>query len=215
MTHRRVVAVLYAVCGVYAVLSLLESLGERRMGGLILVLFCSMTWLGIRRLDYFEFSAAARTLFGGGLRRLMTNQLLLDALDQALDSAPDEPSCWEALRDTLDEGGFAGLHARFNGQEFHQPDRGDAPYWQLRIPLPGGDYVNLERHFNVPSPPVLVGPLAELLHRRLSCRLADMAARRSAETRSLASLAQSVDSFEAAGEPAHAGASSREPRTFS
>ena len=67
LTHRAVVTSLYGVCGVYALLSLVQSLSEQKMGGAILVLCCSVTWLGIRHLDYFEFGLAGRTLFGGGL----------------------------------------------------------------------------------------------------------------------------------------------------
>ena len=196
-THRRVVAMLYGVCGVYAVLSLLQSLGEWQLGGLILVLFCAVTWIGIRHLDYFEFGMAGRTLFGGGLRRLMSNQLVLHGLEHALDAAPDELGCWEALRQTLGEAGFAGVYVRLNGREFRQPGAGGSHCWQLRIPLPGGDYINLERDFDSPVQTVLIAPLAEMLHRRLGGRLAALAAGRS-ESLSLARLATCVDSFEGA-----------------
>ena len=196
LTHRGVVVVLYGVCGVYALLSLLQSLSESRLGGLILVLFCSVTWIGVQNLGYFEFSLAGRTLFGGGLRRMVNGQIVLHGLDHALDAAPDEPGCWEALRHTLVDAGFTGLQARLNGREFRQPGPGDRPCWQLRIPLPGGDYVNLERNFDTPVQTVIVGPLVEMLHRRLPHRLAVLASQPSSEVLSLARLAAHVDSFE-------------------
>jgi UDP-GlcNAc:undecaprenyl-phosphate/decaprenyl-phosphate GlcNAc-1-phosphate transferase len=201
LTHRRVVAVLYGVCGIYAVLSLLQSLSERRLGGLVLVLFCAVTWIGIRHLNYFEFGMAGRTFFGGGLRRLVNNQIALHALDGALEAAPDETGCWDALHLTLAEAGFAGMHARLNGREFRHAFSGNSPHWQLRIPLPGGDYVNLERSFDAPVPTVLIGPLVELLHRRLSSRLALFSAQTEPTALSLARLAERVDSFEL-GSPA-------------
>jgi UDP-GlcNAc:undecaprenyl-phosphate GlcNAc-1-phosphate transferase len=212
LTHRRVVAVLYGAGGLYALLSLLQSHSERQVGGLILVLFCSVTWIGIRHLDYFEFGMAAKTLFGGGLRRLMSNQLVLHGLDQSLHAAPDEFSCWEILRQTLGDAGFAGLYARFNGREFRQPRTIEGPCWQLRIPLPRGDYFNLERSFDSPVQTVMIGPLAECLHRRLSSRLADIAA--SSGALSLARLAACVDSFEPAQAP-QAAPSAREPHPVS
>ncbi len=196
LTHRRVVAVLYGVCGIYAVLSLLQSVSGRRFGGLIVVLFCSVTWIGIRHLDYFEFGLAGRALFGGGLRRLMNNQLVLHSLDNALEAASDEADCWEALSGTLAEAGFAAMYARLNGHEFRQPRAGDRPCWQLRIPLTGGDYVNLERTFDAPAQTVLIAPLVELLHRRLANRLAKLSAQSETEALSLAMLAARVDSFE-------------------
>ncbi len=198
LTHRGVVIVLYGMGGVYAVLSLLQSLSEHRLGGLILVLFGSVTWIGVQNLGYFEFGLAGRALFGGGLRRIMDGKIALHGLDNALDKAPDEPGCWEALRKTLIDAGFTSLQARLNGREYRQPGPGDSPCWQLRIPLPGGDYVNLERNFDVPVQAVIIGPLVELLYRRLPSRLAVLAQRPSTETISLARLAARVDSFEPA-----------------
>jgi UDP-GlcNAc:undecaprenyl-phosphate/decaprenyl-phosphate GlcNAc-1-phosphate transferase len=192
-SHRGVVAVLYAVCGVYAVLSLLQSMSERQVGGLILVFFCAVTWAGVRQLGYLEFELAGRTLFGGGLRRLMHNQLAMHSLEHALSAARTEPDCWEAIRETLEGAGFAGVHARLNGREFRKQGPGSQPGWQLRIPLPGGDYVNLERSFDLPGQHLVVGPLVDLLYRRLPARLEALA---SVDSMSLASLASHVDSFE-------------------
>jgi UDP-GlcNAc:undecaprenyl-phosphate GlcNAc-1-phosphate transferase len=213
LTHRGVVAVLYGVGGVYAVLSLLQSLTDRGLGGLILVCFCAVTWLGIRHLDYFEFGMAGRMLFGGGLRRLMNNQFLLHGLERAIETAPDEPACWEALRQTLDDAGFNGMHARLNGREFHRFNADDLPCWQLRIPLPGGDYVNLERQFDTPMPALFIGPLVDLLHRRLPGRLAALATDPANDALSLARMAASVDSFESLGatQPCHA----KQPGSYS
>lgn len=198
-THRRVVMLLYAVCGLYAVLSLLQSLDENRLGGLILVLFCAVTWVGVQSLGYFEFGLAGRTLFGGGLRRMVNGQIVLHSLETALKAAEDEPGCWEALRASLGDVGFAGIQARLNGRDFREPKANDRPCWQLRVPLPGGDYVNLERNFESPAQIVIVGPLVELLHHRLPVRLREVARggpNADAEAMSLARLAARVDSFE-------------------
>jgi UDP-GlcNAc:undecaprenyl-phosphate/decaprenyl-phosphate GlcNAc-1-phosphate transferase len=195
LTHRGVVILLYGVCGVYALLSLVQSF-EYRLSGLVLVLFCSVTWIGVQQLGYFEFGLAGRTLFGGGLRRMVNGQIVLHGLDHALDAAPDEPGCWEALRQTLAGVGFTNMQARLNGREFRQSGPANDPCWQLRIPLPGGDYLNLERSFDKPVPTVMVGPLVDMLHRRLPGRLAALAGQPSNEALSLARLAARVDSFE-------------------
>lgn len=209
LTHRRVVILLYAVCGVYAVLSLLQSFNENRLGGLVVVLFCAVTWLGIQSLGYFEFGLAGRALLNGGLRRVVNGQLVLHSLDAALQAARDEPSCWEALRASLGDVGFAGIQARLNGRDFREAAGGgsspERPGWQLRVPLPGGDFVNLERRFDAPAHLVVVGPLVDLLHQRLPGRLAEFARRPEGESEmlSLARLAAGVESFEA--DPAPAG----------
>ena len=58
LTHRGVVIVLYLMCGVYAALSLLQSTAEKQSGGLILILFCLVTWIGVQNLGYAEFGLA-------------------------------------------------------------------------------------------------------------------------------------------------------------
>ncbi len=145
---------------------------------------------------------AGRALFGGWLQRLMHSQLVLYGLDRALAAAPDEPGCWEAIRRTLIEAGFAGLQVRLNGREFRQPGpAGDRPCWQLCIPLPGGDYVKVERSYDSPVQTLFVGPLVDLLHRSLPGRLTALASTPSTDAMALARLAACVDSFEPAVAP--------------
>ena len=83
-THRRVVLILYAVCGFYAALSLLQSLLSNQVGGLIIILFCAATWIGIQHLGYNEFDAAGRTLRSGAVQRLVHGQLAIQAFEKRI-----------------------------------------------------------------------------------------------------------------------------------
>ncbi|MBM3797993.1 MAG: hypothetical protein FJW31_29025 [Acidobacteria bacterium] len=74
------------------------------------------------------------------------------------------------------------------------------PRWQLQVPLPGGDFVHLERSVDTPVQMVIVGPLIELLYRQLAARLAELSQNR-APTLSLARLASRVESYEPAPAP--------------
>src|SRR5215471_5859670 len=49
LTPRRVVVLIYAICGVAGCLSLLQSVFQDKFGGAIMILFCVGTWLGIQR----------------------------------------------------------------------------------------------------------------------------------------------------------------------
>ncbi len=49
LTPRRVVILLYIVCGFCATLSLLQSFAHERFGGAIIVLFCAGAWIGSAR----------------------------------------------------------------------------------------------------------------------------------------------------------------------
>jgi len=63
LTPRRVALVIYAACGLAATLSLLVETGQNRMGGLIVVLFCAATWVGVQHLGYAEFGMAGKLVF--------------------------------------------------------------------------------------------------------------------------------------------------------
>lgn len=173
LTHRGVVLVLYLVCGIYAVLSLLASISENHLGGLMLILFCALTWIGIQNLGYFEFGLAGRFLLSGAFRRTLHAQITLHGLERALDQAASERECWVQVESAARELGFVRLHARFNGQRFRHDDTQVPSHlcWQMRLPLPEGDWINLSRRIE-PGQPVSAGPLMDTLIRLLPVRLA-------------------------------------------
>ena len=192
LTHRRVVLVLYLVCGIYAALSLLASLGENRFPGLILVLFCGVTWVGVQNLGYTEFGVAGRVLLGGSLRRVVHGQLVLKELEESIRKATGTTQCWDGVVDAARQFGFREVRARLHGQSWTmrgaEPSR---PLWLLRVPLSGGDYVQFAHALDEPLPPVVVGPLVVVLHWTLRARLDALA--RPLEIESLLNLASSVD----------------------
>ncbi|MEZ5353959.1 MAG: MraY family glycosyltransferase [Bryobacteraceae bacterium] len=173
LTHRNVVIVLYLVGGVYAMLSLLASVTGLRSPGLILVLFCAVTWVGIRHLDYVEFGLAGWAFFGGGLRRMLHQQIVLQGLRRAIQDSRDVADCWCSLTESAREFGFTGVQARLHLRAFQwsQPSR-DQACWQLRVTLPGGDFVDLIRPVEQGRECTAVGPLVEVLHHDLGPRLA-------------------------------------------
>ncbi|MFN7925803.1 MAG: MraY family glycosyltransferase [Bryobacteraceae bacterium] len=205
LTHRRVVIVLYMMCGIYATLSLLTSVSANQSGGLILVLFCAVTWVGVQHLGYFEFGQARRFFFGGALRRALEGQIALHALERGIDGAATEEQCWRRIDETAHDFGFLWVQARLNGIPFRSTNTGPGEAcWQLRVPLPGGDWVNLHGPFEADRcrGTAGIGPLMEVLHHRLASRLAvikgmaEEEPRPMSETISLLHLAQRAGTFE-------------------
>ena len=84
-TPRKVVLILYAVAGLFAIFSL-YTVWESNVG-LVLVLFCACTWIGIQHLGYLEFGLAGRMFMDGAFRRLLNSHLLLQAFEQDLSTA--------------------------------------------------------------------------------------------------------------------------------
>jgi UDP-GlcNAc:undecaprenyl-phosphate GlcNAc-1-phosphate transferase len=172
LRHRDVVLVLYLAGGIFAALSLLQSLNLRQLGGAAVVLFCAVTWLGIRYLGYFEFGVAGRALFGGSLRKVLNGQILLHGMEHALARCRSVDECWKQVEDVVLQLGFTGIQARLGGRSYDIIRGETQACWQIRVPLPDRDYVNLWRGFGVPEQPGVVHQLVEMLHNRLAARLA-------------------------------------------
>ncbi|MBK5291195.1 MAG: undecaprenyl/decaprenyl-phosphate alpha-N-acetylglucosaminyl 1-phosphate transferase [Acidobacteriia bacterium] len=208
LTHRRVVLLLYLAGSLYAVLSLLQSITTNQYGGVIVVLFCLVTWVGVQHLGYAEFSAVGRVLSGGAVRRALNGQIALHATKTGIAACTDIGQCWQFLRQTSGQFGFSGIQARLNGGSyFHLDaavDEDDEEYWQLRIPLPNGDFLHLFHSFSTGEQAVVM-PLVQMLRQGLEARLPAFAATGPATGEhvhtgvgSLVSLQTSIESFQPA-----------------
>lgn len=144
LTQRRAVLVLYAVCGFYAALSLLQSLLSNQVGGLIIILFCLATWAGIQHLGYHEFDAAGRTLRSGAVKRLLHGQIAIQAFERRIGAARSAEECWQVIRESSEMFDVTCLQANLLSESFQlgQP-HAESASWQLRIPLGSSNYVNL------------------------------------------------------------------------
>ncbi len=207
LTHRRVVLLLYLAGSVYAALSLLQSMTSHHYGGAIVVLFCLVTWVGVQHLGYAEFSAVGRVLFGGAVRMALNGQISLQAAKAGIAACQDMEQCWLCLRQTSELFGFSGIQARLNGGSYlHLDAAADAEEcWQLRIPLPNGDFLHLSHRMNALGQQAVVMPLVQILRQGLEDRLSALASTGHAvgetvhtDVVSLLGLQTSIDSFETA-----------------
>ena len=85
-TPRRVVLVLYGLCGLAAAFSLLQGV-MHSFSGALLLLFGVFVLLGIQYLGYAEFDLAGRLLFSGEFQRSVSAQLDLRKFRVALAAA--------------------------------------------------------------------------------------------------------------------------------
>jgi len=144
LPHRRVVLVLYSVCGFYAALSLLQSVLSNQVGGLIILLFCLATWAGIQHLGYHEFDAAGRTLRSGDVQRLVHGQLTIQNFERQIRHAGSAQECWQLIFESALMFEVIRLQARLLDEEFESAgEETGAPGWQLWIPLGGTNHILL------------------------------------------------------------------------
>ena len=172
MTDRRVVLVLYAVCGFYAGLSLLQSVLSNQVGGLIIILFCAATWVGIQHLGYNEFYAAGRTLRSGAVQRLVHGHLAVQSFEKRIQSAQTAEECWEVIRESSQMFEFTRLQASLLKEEFETRRPGvELPSWQLRVPLGEAGYINLWCEFGRRHKSGILIPWVEALRAHVPARL--------------------------------------------
>ena len=172
-TPKGAALLMYGASGLAAVFSLTQNVFHNQFGGLIVVLFCAAAWMGVQHLGYSEFSLAGRMLFGGNFRHIIDSQTRLDQFKQSLATATTSKECWNAIRTGSRHLGFHGVRLQLQGVVFEDfaPLPTGAPSWQLRIPLPAGQYVNFHRDLGAGMNPLLMGAFVEVVETGLSAKI--------------------------------------------
>jgi UDP-GlcNAc:undecaprenyl-phosphate GlcNAc-1-phosphate transferase len=188
LTPRRVVLLLYGLCGLGAILSLLVSFLHGRHAGMVLVFFCAVVWAGIQRLGYMEFDVAGRLIHPRTLRRTLDAQIRLHLLEEALAAAETIDDCLVAIRRTSQELGFSHLSMRLDHtvyEDYLNDCENSGPRllgtgqihesancWTLHVPISETEFVRLGHVFQNALPTTVVAALADLLRRSLEPKLA-------------------------------------------
>ncbi len=169
LSVRQAALLLYGVSLVFAVLSLVSSVVHDSYAGVILVLFGSVTWIGVQSLGYVEINMAGRLLLGGGFRRMLVGQLVLRNFEEALAAAKGGEEIWDAVRGTARELGFDRVEMELRGERRAERMREGlaAAEWTAEVPLPGGDWVKLTRPFDATTHQAAMGPFLDALRKGL------------------------------------------------
>ena len=159
LTTRRVVILIYVICGVCATLSLLQGFVYERFEGAIIILFCAGAWIGVHYLGYAELGMARRMVFAGNFRRHLNAELQLSTFRKDLAAAVTPDQCWQLLQHTYSEFGFNEIRFRLGGRLYTHTTNGHhvANTWTVRIRLSENDYLNLSREFETHAPPTMAG----------------------------------------------------------
>jgi len=183
LTPRKAVLVLYGVAALGAVLSIAQSSLANGYAGVVVILFCAAAWMGIQHLGYVEFGVAGRMFIDGAFRRRLKAQILLQALEESLGRATTPDECWQAIAGAGREFGCHGVSMRLSGRAFGNGggNGGEPGTFLVRIPLDGGDYVELEREVDGAPRPEAVGAFASLISKKLLAKLPELRKRKPAE----------------------------------
>jgi len=141
LTVRRAALVAYGLALVYSVLSLAGATVGAEYGGLVLVLFAGVTWVGLQQLGYVEFGAAGRLLRQSRLRGLVAGEVAVEKFGKELRAAGTEEEIWGVLRRWGQELGFAEAELWMNGKR--RRERWGEKRWEITATLENGAVVVL------------------------------------------------------------------------
>ena len=170
LTPRKAVLILYGAAGIFAILSLCTVWAPNV--GLVLILFCACTWIGIQHLGYLEFGMAGRMFMEGAFRRLLNSHISLQAFEQRLSAAATPDHCFAVLKDAYREFGFCQIDAEFAGRAYRDCAELPLQSWAMRVPLGAASYVELRRPFGATQQTNVVASFIDVLRKILTPKLA-------------------------------------------
>ncbi len=165
LSVRQAALLLYGFALLFAILSLISSVTQDSYAGLVLVLFCAVTWIGVQGLGYVELNMAGRLLIGGGFRRLLLGQLALRSYQESMKKAGSPWEAWEIVTETAREMGFHRVAWQVAGTawEARVRDEVSGAEWTAELPLRNGDWVRLSRPFDSTVHQSAMGPFLDTL----------------------------------------------------
>jgi UDP-GlcNAc:undecaprenyl-phosphate GlcNAc-1-phosphate transferase len=137
-TPRRAVLVLYSVAGLGAAFSLVQESAGNPFGGIVIILFCLASWIGVQHLGYLEFDLARKFFLTGALRQIIGVQVRIQEFGRELGAAQSLEEARSVLIKSHVELGFCGLQIDLNQLACPHFETGkiSAECWQIRIPIP-------------------------------------------------------------------------------
>jgi UDP-GlcNAc:undecaprenyl-phosphate GlcNAc-1-phosphate transferase len=174
MSQRRVVLIIYGVCGFAAVLALLQRFTNNYYLTALLVLALAFAaWIGIGYLRYSEFTFMGRLVRARTIQGVFDTQLAIEKFTVALFGAKSVEECWDVIRRYYPNLGFAAARLQANGILYRDwPSHVTVQdYWTVRIPFGDQDFVELARPFGSEDLRAMVAPIANILHQTLAKHL--------------------------------------------
>lgn len=108
---------------------------------------------------------------------MVSAHIKLKVLEDSLRSARNLDECWRAVETGARLLGYSHITAMLAGRQFSTaPDRTrESTFWQMRLNLPGRDYLNLTHNEHAAEQPVLLIPFVEVVRRVLPEKMAELA----------------------------------------
>lgn len=135
--------ILYGVSVMFATLGILMNFSRHALAWIVLGFFSSIVIVGIDRLGYVEFAAAAKTISQRRMRKEVKEQIYLEELSRALAGTDSLESWWQIACNTCRELGFATFELNIDGQTWQEEYVQHSGIPSCRI------YLGMEKHGSI------------------------------------------------------------------
>jgi len=146
MNVRRATLLLYGCAAFASCVSLVISASQQgTVGGIIVILFCVLLLVAVRKLRYREFTLLRQFFTSNYLRRWIAEQTRLDQLDERLAEANTLQEAWSFMRGSVHQYNLLGVRLEGNGDGFEilsiiVPNQA---HWELAVPIADGQMLRL------------------------------------------------------------------------
>lgn len=169
-TPRKVALVMYGCAALGAVFSIVAMSGN--MSGLVIVIFCMTTWIGVQHLGYVEFGVAGRLFIDGAFRRLLNSHISIENLDERLAAATTPEDCWEVLQRASHEFGFCRIDVYLAGRHFSESAEIQPLHsWIVTVPISEQSHVELQRGFGPAQQHQVVASFVDAIRKGLELKV--------------------------------------------
>lgn len=117
---RAATLILYGVCLIAALLSLMQTFGGYQSHGVFIFIFCVLVFIGVNYLGYVELGAARRSFSRKVLLRTVKEEVYLHELTAALNKVTDTKGCWQIVLTVSADMEFSSVKLRMHGDSFER-----------------------------------------------------------------------------------------------
>jgi len=159
MTVRHATLMLYGVCALAAVASLVvTTFQQKTLGGIVVIAFGIAVLAAIQQLKYTEFSVVRQLLFTNNFRRYVDTHTRFAGFEEKMEAAQTVGALWDVIREGVRQFHFLGARLSVDGVVYEDlpANLNQTQHWQLRIPLPESQHANFYRSFGEEISPLMI-----------------------------------------------------------
>jgi hypothetical protein len=141
-----------------------QTFGDYRFHGLVIIVFCVLVYVGVNYLGYIELAAARRTLSRKMILSVVKEDVYLHELTQAISRVTTVPEYWDVVLTVCKDMNFTTVQMQMQGVHFEEvlEDKGANTSWNLSLSLGPRGNLRITRTAGHEAPDYMMRALVHL-----------------------------------------------------